>query len=116
MPTVFTTKIPSAAPSIGGEVIVISSSTSISTKLSTEYLTDLDQVIRDNYGVRSSDIATHVDYVTSGRMEVDTPSNMSLKDVVETLEKAMADQLGIHDSNIENNTRKNEYFHGYKFK
>eukprot|EP00493_Phyllostaurus_siculus_P022269 UN22601 len=89
--------IPSAMPTITGDVASISMSGVITSEISTDEITS--QIV-EIYGVDANDVETSVDYITSGTLNVSIPEGTPEADALTALTESISDVLGVHPSDV----------------
>ena len=95
------TSIPSARPTITGEVASVSISGSVEEALSEEDASEIALAIAKIYGVEEEDVVMSVEYVSSGTLNVTIPEELSEADATAVLEESISNTLGIHSSEVE---------------
>ena len=89
--------VPSASPTITGEIASISMSGIVTSEISTD---DMTQQIAEIYGVDANDVETSASYVTSGTLNVSIPEDIPKADAILALTESISDVLGVHSSDV----------------
>lgn len=97
-----TTAIPTAQPSITGEIWSVEITGTVNESLSDEEVTDMQAEVAAEFGVDENDVDVDVEYVASGSITIDDiPDDMSEEDLENILIDSLSEALDIHESNIE---------------
>jgi len=94
------TSIPSAHPTITGEVASVIISGRADEALSKDTLEDITSDIANIYGVDENNVNVVVDYVISGAFNVSIPLELSENEASTIFEQMIGDTLGIHSSKV----------------
>lgn len=95
------TALPSAHPSITGEIISVTLGGTVDEELSQENLTAIAQQIVDAYGVDADDVQLETIYTTSGEFDVDIPNGVSEEEALERIQQSLSELLGVHPKDID---------------
>ena len=97
-----TTAIPTAQPSITGEIWSVEITGTVNESLSDAEVTDIQAEVAAEFGVDENDIDVDVEYIASGSIVIDDiPDDMSDEDLENILIESLSEALDIHESNIE---------------
>ena len=95
-----TSVIPSAVPTITGDVASISLSGIVTADMPFEDINAISSNLAEIYGVDSSDVETTVDYVASGTLDVTIPDDVSEEVAINALQESISNVLGVHSSDV----------------
>ena len=98
---IFTSAIPTAAPSVTGIVVTLTLSSTEQTLNSSE-ITSLEVEIAEEYGVDADDVTVDATFTVSGSITLDdVPDDVSETELESILETSIADTLGVHDKAVD---------------
>jgi hypothetical protein len=79
--------IPSAQPTITGEIINVMMVGTVDQELTSENITAIRQTMVDLYGVNIDDVEIETKYTTSGQLSVDIPRGVSEEQALAALQE-----------------------------
>ena len=83
-----------------GDVAYVTMSGPVTDSFSNADITSITSDLAEVYGVNQDDLATSIDYVTSGNLDVTIPETMSNQDAIAALEGSISDVLGVHPKDV----------------
>ena len=95
-----TTSIPSARPTITGEVWEVELTGTVDEELSEDQIDEIEKQIANEFGVDEEDIEIETKYVTEGNLDIIVPENVDEEKVIEALTDSLAEMFDVHPKDV----------------